>query len=169
MWRFQNFSVSYFTWKQFWGFLKCKICHFLTFTGYENRHFMKAEINQLKKIQSSWNAKMAVLVLPNSLKLISFSRKIWVTEKLWTFHTVVQMILSLNFKNVAFTKVLPKMCESSFLNFPTVVCFWCFYVKSFYFFRRLPILEETASEIQKSTGNKVLPLQCDVRDPEAIR
>merc|ERR1712029_1218818 len=34
---------------------------------------------------------------------------------------------------------------------------------------RLPVLEETASEIQKSTGNKVLPLQCDVRDPEAIR
>merc|ERR1712186_133779 len=35
--------------------------------------------------------------------------------------------------------------------------------------RRLPVLEETASEIQKVTGNKVLPLQCDVRDPEAIK
>merc|ERR1712226_597040 len=35
--------------------------------------------------------------------------------------------------------------------------------------RRLPILEETASEIQKVTGNKVLALQCDVRDPEAIK
>merc|ERR1719189_3348559 len=35
--------------------------------------------------------------------------------------------------------------------------------------RRLPILEETASEIQNITGNKVLPLQCDARDPEAIK
>jgi len=35
--------------------------------------------------------------------------------------------------------------------------------------RRLPVLEETASEIQKVTGNKVLALQCDVRDPEAIK
>ena len=38
-----------------------------------------------------------------------------------------------------------------------------------YNYRRLPILEETASEIQKVTGNKVLALQCDVRDPEAIK
>ena len=35
--------------------------------------------------------------------------------------------------------------------------------------RRLPVLEKTASEIEGLTGNPVLPLQCDVRDPEAIK
>merc|ERR1719400_2416805 len=35
--------------------------------------------------------------------------------------------------------------------------------------RRLPVLEETASDISKLTGNKVLPLQCDIRDPVAIK
>jgi 2,4-dienoyl-CoA reductase len=35
--------------------------------------------------------------------------------------------------------------------------------------RRLPVLEATALEITKSTGNKVLPIQCDIRDPKAIQ
>merc|ERR1740123_1727110 len=35
--------------------------------------------------------------------------------------------------------------------------------------RRLPVLEETASDISKLTGNKVLPVQCDIRDPAAIK
>jgi len=35
--------------------------------------------------------------------------------------------------------------------------------------RRLPVLEETAADISKLTGNKVLPLQCDIRDPAAIK
>ena len=35
--------------------------------------------------------------------------------------------------------------------------------------RRLPILEDAANEITEKTGNKVLPLQCDVRDPNAIK
>lgn len=30
-------------------------------------------------------------------------------------------------------------------------------------------MESTAAEISESTGNKVLPLQCDVRDPAAIK
>ena len=34
--------------------------------------------------------------------------------------------------------------------------------------RRLPVLESTAEEITAATGNAVLPLQCDVRDPAAI-
>ena len=36
-------------------------------------------------------------------------------------------------------------------------------------FRRLPVLEETAADISKLTGNKVLPVQCDIRDPAAIK
>ncbi len=35
--------------------------------------------------------------------------------------------------------------------------------------RRLPVLEATASEISSATGNQVLPLQCDIRDPKAIK
>merc|ERR1711970_969331 len=35
--------------------------------------------------------------------------------------------------------------------------------------RRLPVLEDTASDISKLTGNRVLPLQCDIRDPAAIK
>ena len=35
--------------------------------------------------------------------------------------------------------------------------------------RRLPVLEATANEISGETGNKVLPLQCDIRDPAAIK
>lgn len=35
--------------------------------------------------------------------------------------------------------------------------------------RRLPVLEATASEITKETGHKVLPLQMDVRDPDAVK
>lgn len=35
--------------------------------------------------------------------------------------------------------------------------------------RRLPVLEATASEISGKTGHKVLPLQCDIRDPSAIK
>lgn len=34
--------------------------------------------------------------------------------------------------------------------------------------RKLGVLEETASEITKESGNKVLPLAVDVRDPESI-
>lgn len=34
--------------------------------------------------------------------------------------------------------------------------------------RKLEVLEETASEITKESGNKVLPLAVDVRDPESI-
>ena len=35
--------------------------------------------------------------------------------------------------------------------------------------RRSNVLQQTADELFKSTGNKVLPLSCDVRDPEAVR
>ena len=35
--------------------------------------------------------------------------------------------------------------------------------------RRLPVLQNTANEITAITGNPVLPLQCDVRDPQAIK
>merc|ERR1711997_1447983 len=35
--------------------------------------------------------------------------------------------------------------------------------------RRLPVLETTAQEISEITGNKVLPVQCDIRDPAAIK
>jgi len=35
--------------------------------------------------------------------------------------------------------------------------------------RRLPILEETAKEIESLTGGQVLPVSCDVRDPLAIK
>lgn len=35
--------------------------------------------------------------------------------------------------------------------------------------RRLPVLQQTASEITSSTGNRVVPFQCDIRDPEAIK
>ncbi len=37
------------------------------------------------------------------------------------------------------------------------------------FFRRLHVLESTASEVSSFTGNPVLPVQCDIRDPEAVR
>merc|ERR1719189_2651266 len=35
--------------------------------------------------------------------------------------------------------------------------------------RRLPVLEETAADISKLTGNKVLPVQCDIRDPAPFK
>lgn len=31
------------------------------------------------------------------------------------------------------------------------------------------MLEQTAGELNKATGNKVLPVSCDVRDPDAVR
>lgn len=34
--------------------------------------------------------------------------------------------------------------------------------------RRLPVLEAAAAEITAATGNPVLPVQCDVRDPAAV-
>lgn len=35
--------------------------------------------------------------------------------------------------------------------------------------RRMPVLEETANEIQTKTGNKVVPYSMDVRDPATIK
>lgn len=35
--------------------------------------------------------------------------------------------------------------------------------------RKLKVLEETALEITKETGNKVLPVQMDVRDPKSVK
>jgi len=34
--------------------------------------------------------------------------------------------------------------------------------------RRLPVLESTAKELSSATGNVVLPVQCDIRDPAAV-
>ena len=34
--------------------------------------------------------------------------------------------------------------------------------------RRLPVLEEAAKEISNLTGNQVIPIQCDVRNPEKV-
>ena len=34
--------------------------------------------------------------------------------------------------------------------------------------RRLPVLESAAKEISAATGNQVLPIQCDVRNPERV-
>lgn len=33
----------------------------------------------------------------------------------------------------------------------------------------MPVLEETAKEITNKTGNPVLPIQMDVRDPENVK
>jgi len=35
--------------------------------------------------------------------------------------------------------------------------------------RRLPVLEEAAKEISNLTGNQVIPIQCDVRNPEKVK
>merc|ERR1719391_1945615 len=35
--------------------------------------------------------------------------------------------------------------------------------------RRLPVLEAAAAEISKETGNAVLPIQLDIRNPEAVK
>jgi len=35
--------------------------------------------------------------------------------------------------------------------------------------RRLPVLEAAAAEISKETGNPVLPIQLDIRNPEAVK
>lgn len=35
--------------------------------------------------------------------------------------------------------------------------------------RRLPVLESAAKEISAITGNQVLPIQCDVRNPEKVK
>ena len=56
------FYHSDFTWNQFWGFLKCKICYSNTFRGsefwfYEFLHFLKAEIFQMNKNESHKNGK----------------------------------------------------------------------------------------------------------------
>ena len=38
----------------------------------------------------------------------------------------------------------------------------------FFFKRRLPVLEATAAEITAITKNPVLPISCDIRNPDAI-
>ena len=59
----------------------------LNFEFWEFLHFLQAEIHQINKIQGPEIAKTAVLEVLKSQKLIS--RKIWVTEKFWNFHTVL--------------------------------------------------------------------------------
>ena len=58
------------------------------FILYEFLHFLKTKIYQSGKLQTRAlkMAKMAFLELLASQKLTS--RKIWVTEKCWDFHTV---------------------------------------------------------------------------------
>ena len=41
VWKFHIFPALSFTWNQFWGFYKCKICHFNTFTGSEFSALLK--------------------------------------------------------------------------------------------------------------------------------
>lgn len=41
--------------------------------------------------------------------------------------------------------------------------------KYHFLYRRMNVLENTAQELSKATGNRVLPLSCDVRDPEAVK
>ena len=53
-------------------------------------HFLKAEIYPNQKFSTPKMAKIAVLDLLDSPKLIS--RKIWETEKFWDFHTVTTFV-----------------------------------------------------------------------------
>ena len=89
------FYHSDFTWNQFLGFLKCKICHFNTFARLwilTFRHFStfwRLKFIKSTKFRALEIAKTAVFNLLDSQKLIS--RKIWVMEKkseistLWIF------------------------------------------------------------------------------------
>ena len=61
----------------------------LNFDFYDFLHFLKAEIYHMNKSRALKMAKMAVLQILNSPKLVS--RKTWVTEKSWNFHTVYKM------------------------------------------------------------------------------
>ena len=80
---------SDFTWIQFWGYLKCKISHLNIFWGSEfwfSGIFPLFGMLKLTKRTKFTAHKMAVFALQKSSKLIS--RKIWVMEKSWNFHTV---------------------------------------------------------------------------------
>ena len=71
------FYHSDLTWNQFWWFYKWKICQFNTFAGSEFIFF---------NFCTFWSLKTAVWERLDSPKMIS--RKIWVIEKSWNFHTV---------------------------------------------------------------------------------
>ena len=87
------FHHSDFTWNQFLGFYRCKICHFDTFTL---RHWIWIFMNfwalwmlkftKLKNSELLKTAKTVVLELLYSQKLIS--HKIWMIEKSWNFDTM---------------------------------------------------------------------------------
>ena len=89
------FSLSDFTWNQSWRIYSLKICHFnklrlelLWMLIFMNVcKFWRVTFIWYAKFRAPRMAKTAILELPDSPKLIS--RKIWVTEKNWNFHTVL--------------------------------------------------------------------------------
>ena len=90
------FYYSDFTWNQFLGLLKCKICHCNTFRGsefwsfYEFVKFLKAEkVSKKHNSELKKQKKTAFLERWDSSRLISL--KICKTEKSWDFHTAVRV------------------------------------------------------------------------------
>ena len=71
---------SDFTWNQSWRIYSLKICHF---------NKLRLKFIKYPKLRALQMAKNAFLELPDSPKLIS--RKIWMLEKSWNFHTVMHL------------------------------------------------------------------------------
>ena len=94
VWKFQNFYVTQILCVINFGDSRSAksaiLSHLigLNLYFYEFLHFLKAKIYLIKKIQgrAPKMKKMAVLQLLDSPTLIS--RKIWMTQKSWNFHTV---------------------------------------------------------------------------------
>ena len=68
----------------------------LNFDFYEFLHFLKDEIYHIRKIQSPVYSKNGIFRTLDHPKLIS--RKIWVTEKSWNFHTVECQLTNFEFR-----------------------------------------------------------------------
>ena len=89
---FMTFLSFRFSVKSIWGTLEVHICHYNTFRGSEIWFFMNfctfwiLIFTKLAKFTALKIAKMAFFELLQPSK--SISRKIWVTENCWIFHTV---------------------------------------------------------------------------------
>ena len=97
MWKFQHFSVTQIlreiNFEDSWSAKSAILTHLeaLNFEFLYFLHFLKAEIYQMNKIHSPKMAKTAVFALLEFTKLIS--RKIWMIQKSWNFHTVCSYVL----------------------------------------------------------------------------
>ena len=101
VWKFKDFSISRIlreiNFEDSWSAKSAILPHLeaLNFGYYLFLHFLKGEIDQINKNQKPKICKKGSFSLQESSKLIS--RKIWVIEKSWNFHTVISTQANLQF------------------------------------------------------------------------